>query len=305
MEFLQGRALLNAIGNLGLTRPYEEALKKAWLQFRGYCKAGTRCCTWQWRFRRLASCFLDSMATLDYPAWGYGLRYKYGFFKQLITKDGQEEVAENWLEMGNPWEIIRYDVSYPVKFYGEVTEGPDGRKEWVGGEDIVVVAYDVPISGYKTKTTLNLRLWSTKVAAEHFDLHAFNAGDHAKAYEALKKAEKICYVLYPGDESLEGKTLRLKQQYTFCSASLQDIIAQFERRSGDSANWNQFPEKVAVQMNDTHPTLCIPELIRILMGGKGLNWMEAWEITQRPCVEVLTSDLYFNWEVLNQNMIWP
>ncbi|KAL0336488.1 UNVERIFIED_CONTAM: Alpha-1,4 glucan phosphorylase L-2 isozyme, chloroplastic/amyloplastic [Sesamum radiatum] len=230
---------------------------------------------------RLASCFLDSMATLNYPAWGYGLRYRYGLFKQLITKDGQEEVAENWLEMGNPWEIVRNDISYPVKFYGKVVEGSDGRKQWVGGEDIIAVAYDVPIPGYKTKTTINLRLWSTKVAADVFDLHAFNAGEHAKAYEAMKRAEKICYILYPGDESYEGKSLRLKQQYTLCSASLQDIIARFERRSGDSVNWEKFPEKVAVQMNDTHPTLCIPELIRILIDVKGLSWKEAWGITQR------------------------
>ncbi|XP_075656603.1 alpha-1,4 glucan phosphorylase L-2 isozyme, chloroplastic/amyloplastic-like isoform X2 [Castanea sativa] len=230
---------------------------------------------------RLASCFLDSLATLNYPAWGYGLRYKYGLFKQHITKDGQEEVAENWLEMGNPWEIVRNDVSYPVKFYGEVTSGADGSKQWVGGENVVALAYDVPIPGYKTKTTINLRLWSTKLAPEEFDLGAFNAGDHAKAYAAMKNAEKICYILYPGDESLEGKSLRLKQQYTLCSASLQDIIARFERRSGEPVKWENFPEKVAVQMNDTHPTLCIPELIRILIDVKGLSWKEAWDITRR------------------------
>ncbi|KAL3501487.1 hypothetical protein ACH5RR_035936 [Cinchona calisaya] len=281
MEFLQGRALLNAIGNLGLTGPYAEALKKLGYNLEDIVRQEPDAALGNGGLGRLASCFLDSMATLNYPAWGYGLRYKYGLFKQLITKEGQEEVAENWLEMGNPWEIVRNDVSYPVKFYGEVIEGPDGRKEWVGGEDIVAVAYDVPIPGYKTKTTLNLRLWSTKVAAENFDLCAFNAGEHAKAYEALKKAEEICYVLYPGDESFEGKTLRLKQQYTLCSASLQDIIARFERRSEDFVNWDKFPEKVAVQMNDTHPTLCIPELIRILMDVKVLNWNDAWEITRR------------------------
>ncbi|CAN0896440.1 Alpha-1,4 glucan phosphorylase L-2 isozyme, chloroplastic/amyloplastic [Linum grandiflorum] len=187
--------------------------------------------------------------------------------------------------MGNPWEIVRNDVSYPVKFYGEVKTNSDGSKEWIGGEDITAVAYDVPIPGYKTKTTLNLRLWSTKLGPQEFDLHAFNTGDHVKAYAAMNNAEKICYVLYPGDESREGKTLRLKQQYTLCSASLQDIIARFERRSrfGDksSSNWEEFPEKVAVQMNDTHPTLCIPELIRILVDVKGLSWKEAWNITRR------------------------
>ncbi|MBA0727639.1 hypothetical protein Golax_000609 [Gossypium laxum] len=280
MEYLQGRALLNAIGNLELTGAYAEALKKLGNNLEDVAREEPDAALGNGGLGRLASCFLDSLATLNYPAWGYGLRYKYGLFKQYITKDGQEEVAENWLEMGNPWEIVRNDVSYPVKFYGEVISGPEGIKEWVGGEDITAVAYDVPIPGYKTKTTINLRLWSTKVAPEKFDLSAFNAGDHAKAYSAMKNAEKICYILYPGDESLEGKTLRLKQQYTLCSASLQDIIARYERRSGEFLNWEIFPEKVAVQMNDTHPTLCIPELIRILIDVKGLSWEQAWNITQ-------------------------
>lgn len=281
MEFLQGRALLNAIGNLELSGAYAEALRKLGHDLEDVARQEPDAALGNGGLGRLASCFLDSLATLNYPAWGYGLRYKYGLFKQLITKDGQEEVAENWLEMGNPWEVPRNDVSYPVKFYGEVVKGPDGHKTWVGGEDIMAVAYDVPIPGYKTKTTINLRLWSTKVGPENFNLNAFNNGDHPKAYESLKRAEKICYILYPGDESLEGKTLRLKQQYTLCSASLQDIIARFERRSGESLDWNEFPEKVAVQMNDTHPTLCIPELLRILIDIKGLKWKEAWAITQR------------------------
>ncbi|OMO93416.1 Glycosyl transferase, family 35 [Corchorus capsularis] len=281
MEFLQGRALLNAIGNLELTGAYAEALKKLGHNLEDVAREEPDAALGNGGLGRLASCFLDSLATLNYPAWGYGLRYKYGLFKQHITKDGQEEVAENWLEMGNPWEIVRNDVSYPVKFYGEVVSDSNGNKQWVGGEDIVAVAYDVPIPGYKTKTTINLRLWSTKVSPKEFDLQAYNAGDHARAYAATKNAEKICYILYPGDESLEGKTLRLKQQYTLCSASLQDIIARFERRSGESLNWENFPDKVAVQMNDTHPTLCIPELIRILMDVKGLSWEQAWNITRR------------------------
>ncbi|GLU10997.1 hypothetical protein SLE2022_277700 [Rubroshorea leprosula] len=281
MEFLQGRALLNAIGNLGLTGAYAEALGKLGHDLENIACQEPDAALGNGGLGRLASCFLDSLATLNYPAWGYGLRYRYGLFKQRITKDGQEEVAENWLEMGNPWEIVRHDVSYPVKFYGKVVLGSDGKKHWIGGEDIKAVAYDVPIPGYNTKTTISLRLWSTKAAAEDFDLSAFNSGEHAKAAEALTDAEKICYVLYPGDESVEGKILRLKQQYTLCSASLQDIIARFERRSGENVKWEDFPEKVAVQMNDTHPTLCIPELMRILMDLKGLSWKEAWNITQR------------------------
>ncbi|XP_020222157.1 alpha-1,4 glucan phosphorylase L isozyme, chloroplastic/amyloplastic [Cajanus cajan] len=281
MEFLQGRALLNAIGNLELTGPYAEALSKLGYKLENVACQEPDAALGNGGLGRLASCFLDSLATLNYPAWGYGLRYKYGLFKQRITKDGQEEVAEDWLEMGSPWEIVRNDVSYPVKFYGKVVSGSDGKKHWIGGEDIKAVAHDVPIPGYKTKTTINLRLWSTKAASEEFDLYAFNAGRHTEASEALANAEKICYILYPGDESIEGKILRLKQQYTLCSASLQDIIARFERRSGANVNWEEFPEKVAVQMNDTHPTLCIPELMRILLDVKGLSWKDAWNITQR------------------------
>ncbi|KAJ9683748.1 hypothetical protein PVL29_019356 [Vitis rotundifolia] len=281
MEFLQGRALLNAIGNLELTGAYAEALRELGKDLENVARQEPDAALGNGGLGRLASCFLDSLATLNYPAWGYGLRYKYGLFKQRITKDGQEEVAEDWLEMGNPWEIVRNDVSYPVKFYGKVIEGSDGKRHWIGGEDIIAIAYDVPIPGYKTKTTINLRLWSTKVQSDDFDLHDFNAGNHTKACEAQLNAEKICYILYPGDDSMEGKVLRLKQQYTLCSASLQDIIARFERRSGGCVNWEEFPEKVAVQMNDTHPTLCIPELMRILMDLKGMSWKDAWKITQR------------------------
>ncbi|XP_051119502.1 alpha-1,4 glucan phosphorylase L-1 isozyme, chloroplastic/amyloplastic [Andrographis paniculata] len=281
MEFLQGRALLNAVGNLELTGEYAKALEKLGHNLETVSTQEPDAALGNGGLGRLASCFLDSLATLNYPAWGYGLRYKYGLFKQQLTKDGQVEVAENWLDIGNPWEIVRNDVSYPVKFYGKVVVGSDGKSRWIGGEDIVAVAYDVPIPGYKTKTTINLRLWSTKVPSDQFDLYAFNAGEHTEACEAQANAEKICYILYPGDESEAGKILRLKQQYTLCSASLQDIISRFERRSGGNVRWEQFPDKVAVQMNDTHPTLCIPELVRILMDLKGLSWEEAWQITQR------------------------
>ncbi|XP_039049069.1 alpha-glucan phosphorylase 1-like isoform X1 [Hibiscus syriacus] len=281
MEFLQGRALLNAVGNLGLTGAYAEALSKLGHNLEKIAAQEPDAALGNGGLGRLASCFLDSLATLNYPAWGYGLRYKYGLFKQRITEDGQGEAAEDWLEMSNPWEIVRNDVRYPIKFYGKVLTDSDGKKHWIGGEDIIAVAYDVPIPGYETKTTISLRLWSTKAPSGDFDLSVFNSGKHTQAAEALYNAEKICYVLYPGDESLEGKTLRLKQQYTMCSASLQDIIARFERRSGTKVRWEEFPDKVAVQMNDTHPTLCIPELMRILIDVKGLSWKEAWNITQR------------------------
>ncbi|KAL6961759.1 Alpha-1,4 glucan phosphorylase L-1 isozyme, chloroplastic/amyloplastic [Sarracenia purpurea var. burkii] len=191
MEFLQGRALLNAVGNLELTDAYGEALHKLGHNLENVSSQESDAALGNGGLGRLASCFLDSLATLNYPAWGYGLRYKYGLFKQRITKDGQEEVAEDWLEMGSPWEIVRNDVSYPVKFYGKVVQGSDGKRYWTGGEDIKAVAHDVPIPGYKTKTTINLRLWATKVPSEDFDLYAFNAGEHTKACESQANAEKV------------------------------------------------------------------------------------------------------------------
>ncbi|WMV18581.1 hypothetical protein MTR67_011970 [Solanum verrucosum] len=190
MEFLQGRALLNAIGNLELTGAFAEALKNLGHNLENVASQEPDAALGNGGLGRLASCFLDSLATLNYPAWGYGLRYKYGLFKQRITKDGQEEVAEDWLEIGSPWEVVRNDVSYPIKFYGKVSTGSDGKRYWIGGEDIKAVAYDVPIPGYKTRTTISLRLWSTQVPSADFDLSAFNAGEHTKACEAQANAEK-------------------------------------------------------------------------------------------------------------------
>ncbi|KAI5079631.1 hypothetical protein GOP47_0005110 [Adiantum capillus-veneris] len=281
MEFLQGRALLNAVGNLELKDAYAEALTKLGYTLENVIEKEPDAALGNGGLGRLASCFLDSLATLNYPAWGYGLRYRYGLFHQNITSEGQEEVAESWLEIGNPWEIPRLDISYPIKFFGEVIEDSDGKKQWVNGENVQAVAYDLPIPGYKTKNTINLRLWSTSVPAEIFNLSAFNSGNHDEANKAHANASKICNILYPGDDTVEGKILRLKQQYTLCSASLQDIIAHFKKRSNNIVNWSDFPNKVALQMNDTHPTLSVPELMRILLDLEGLSWEKAWEITQK------------------------
>ncbi|CAI5513504.1 unnamed protein product [Closterium sp. Naga37s-1] len=278
MEFLQGRALINALGNLELTGSYADALKKLGVSLEDLVEQEPNAALGNGGLGRLASCFLDSIATLNYPGFGYGLRYKYGLFRQEITEDGQKEYAENWLETEYPWEVIRHDIHYPVKFFGHVEDGPDGRKKWVGGENMKALAYDLPIPGYKTKNTISLRMWSTEILASDFDLAAFNAGEHDRAVSAQASADKICAVLYPGDGSYEGKLLRLKQQYLLCSASLQDILARFEARNGP--NWQLLPQKVALQMNDTHPTLAAPELMRIMIDEKGLSWDEAWKITQ-------------------------
>lgn len=283
MEYLQGRALTNAIGNLGITDSYAAALNKLGHDLENIVEQEPDAALGNGGLGRLASCFLDSMATLNLPAWGYGLRYRYGLFKQRITKEGQQESAEDWLEKFSPWEIVRHDVIYPVRFYGRVEISASGQRKWVDGEQIQALAYDVPIPGYGTKNTISLRLWEAKASAQDFNLYAFNEGQYENAAHLHSKAQQICAVLYPGDATEEGKLLRLKQQFFLCSASLQDIITRFKERRHDSEHivWSDFPSKVAIQMNDTHPTLAIPELMRVLMDQEGLGWDEAWAVTSR------------------------
>lgn len=281
MEYLQGRALTNAVGNLGLTDAYAAALSKLGYDMENIVEQERDAALGNGGLGRLASCFLDSMATLNLPAWGYGLRYKYGLFKQRITSKGQEEYAEDWLEKFSPWEVARHDIVFPVRFFGEVQAQPDGSRKWIGGEVLHALAHDIPIPGYKTKNTISLRIWDARALAKDFDLYAFNDGQHDKAAYLHAKASQICSILYPGDATEEGKLLRLKQQYFLCSASLQDIIARFKERRPKNAplDWKEFSNKVAVQMNDTHPTLAIPELMHLLMDEEGLGWDEAWAIT--------------------------
>ncbi|PWA53785.1 alpha-glucan phosphorylase, H isozyme [Artemisia annua] len=283
MEFLQGRALTNAIGNLDIQDAYASALNKLGHELEEITEQEKDMALGNGGLGRLASCFLDSMATLNLPAWGYGLRYRYGLFKQSISKAGQEEMAEDWLEKFSPWEVVRHDVVFPVRFFGHVEVLPTGSRKWVGGEVLQALAYDVPIPGYKTKNTNSLRLWEAKASAADFNLFQFNDGQYQTAAELHARAQQICAVLYPGDATEEGKLLRLKQQFFLCSASLQDIIARFkERKDGTGAReWSEFPTKVAVQLNDTHPTLAIPELMRLLMDEEGLGWDEAWAVTSK------------------------
>ncbi|XP_076896784.1 alpha-glucan phosphorylase, H isozyme-like [Bidens hawaiensis] len=283
MEFLQGRALTNAIGNLDIQDAYSSALNKLGHELEEITEQEKDMALGNGGLGRLASCFLDSMATLNLPAWGYGLRYRYGLFKQRITKAGQEELAEDWLEKFSPWEVVRHDVVFPVRFFGHVEVLPTGSRKWVGGEVLQALAYDIPIPGFKTKNTNSLRLWEAKASAQNFNLFQFNDGQYQSAAELHARAAQICAVLYPGDATEEGKLLRLKQQFFLCSASLQDIISRFkERKDGTGAReWSEFPSKVAVQLNDTHPTLAIPELMRLLMDEEGLGWDEAWDVTSK------------------------
>ncbi|CAM8909927.1 unnamed protein product [Rhodiola kirilowii] len=305
MEYLQGRALTNAIGNLNLQDEYAVAMNKLGHKLEDISEQEKDAALGNGGLGRLASCFLDSMATLNLPAWGYGLRYRYGLFKQRITKEGQQESAEDWLEKFSPWEIVRHDIVFPVRFFGEVQVNADGLRSWIGGEVVQALAYDVPIPGYKTKNTNSLRLWEAKASAEDFGLFQFNDGQYEAAAHLHSSAQQICAVLYPGDATENGKLLRLKQQFFLCSASLQDIISRFKERKGEKEwQWSEFPEKVAVQLNDTHPTLAIPELMRLLIDVEGLGWDDAWNVTTRTIAYTNHTVLPEALEKWSQAVMW-
>ncbi|MBW1880351.1 MAG: glycogen/starch/alpha-glucan phosphorylase [Deltaproteobacteria bacterium] len=230
---------------------------------------------------RLAACFMDSLATLEYPAMGYGIRYEFGIFRQGIRDGWQLEQPDEWLRKGNPWEIARPEYTVEVKFGGRVEEdnGDNGerRMKWVGGETVLGVPYDTPVAGFGTFTVNTLRLWSSR-ASQQFDLKVFNDGDYRRAVERKALSESISKVLYPKDASLEGKELRLKQQYFFVCCSIHDILRRYKAKHSDFA---AFPAKVAIQLNDTHPAIAIPELMRVLVDREHLGWEEAWRITRR------------------------
>eukprot|EP00834_Sanchytrium_tribonematis_P005983 NODE_404_length_8016_cov_1.092965.p1 type:complete len:802 gc:universal NODE_404_length_8016_cov_1.092965:6267-3862(-) len=278
LEFLLGRSLDNALINLGLRENYENALKALGFNLEDLINEERDAALGNGGLGRLAACFMDSLACMEMPAWGYGLRYNYGIFKQKIIQGYQCEFPDFWLNVSNPWEVARFDVSYEVRFYGHVTkiEEKDGkvRYKWEGGETIQAVAYDVPIPGYKNKTCLNIRLWSSKPNRQ-FDLQSFNAGDYEQSVREQQRAESITSVLYPNDNHMLGKELRLKQQYFFVCATLKDIVRRFKKTNRP---WEEFPSQVAIQLNDTHPTLGIAELMRRLVDIEQLSWDLSWSI---------------------------
>ena len=230
---------------------------------------------------RLAACFVDSMATENIPAWGYGLRYQYGIFAQKIIDGYQVETPDYWLNFGNAWEIERNEVQIPVTFYGYV-DRPDKNgstlapSQWIGSERVLAVAYDFPVPGFKTNNVNNLRLWQARPTTE-FDFAKFNSGDYKNSVAQQQRAESITACLYPNDNFEQGKELRLKQQYFWCSASLHDIVRRFKK---SKRPWSEFPVQIAIQLNDTHPTLAIVELQRILVDLEKLDWHKAWDICQ-------------------------
>jgi len=229
---------------------------------------------------RLAACFLDSMAFLGIPGHGCGIRYKYGLFEQKIVDGHQVELPDNWLKNGNAWEIRRDDKAVVVKFKGNVeVKQVEGKLVFIheNYEPVVAVPYDIPVPGFKNKETINtLRLWSAEAVKKEFDLSTFNRGEYLKAVEYKYSVEAISQILYPDDSNYEGKVLRLKQQYFFVSAGLQSIVKRYKKKYGSLKG---FAEKIAVHINDTHPALCIPELMRILIDEENMGWDEAWNIT--------------------------
>jgi len=281
LEFLIGKLLLNNIINLGIEEEVRKAMGEIGLNLDELAELEEDPGLGNGGLGRLAACFLDSLATLEYPAYGYGIRYEFGIFKQVIENGYQVEKPEEWLKFGNPWEVERPEYAVPVKFYGRVHSYVKDRElkfEWIDTKDVLAVPYDTPVVGYKNNTVNTLRLWSAR-ASEEFDFQIFNSGDYIRAVENKNLSEVISKVLYPNDNIYEGKELRLKQEYFFVSASLQDIIRRFKKQFGD--RFELFPDKVAIQLNDTHPALAIPELMRLLVDIEGLPWEKAWDITVR------------------------
>jgi len=286
LEYYVGRSLTNTMVNLGIQSEVDESLYQLGLDIEDLEELEQDAGLGNGGLGRLAACFLDSMATLGLAAYGYGLRYDYGIFTQSIKDGWQVEEPDDWLRYGNPWEKARPEYTLPVHFYGRtVTE--NGVKKWVDTQVVYAMPYDSPVPGFGNNTVNTMRLWSAK-APTSFNLRFFNDGDYIQAVCDRNSAENITRVLYPNDNVTEGKDLRLKQEYFLCAATLQDIIRRFKTskfgcREEIRHDFKTFPDKVAIQLNDTHPSLALPELMRILVDQEGLTWDEAWDITQKTC----------------------
>lgn len=279
LEFLMGRTLGNSLLCLKIYDEFCVAMEELGLDIELLREEETDAGLGNGGLGRLAACFLDSLATLEYPAYGYGIRYEYGIFNQKIVDGYQVEEPENWLKLGNPWEIERPEYEIRIRFYGNVITEKDEKGKiiykWVNTKDVLAMPYDTPIPGYDNNTVNTLRLWTAKSTKE-FDFQVFDAGRYIEALEDKTKSENITRVLYPNDTTEQGKLLRLKQQYFFVSASLYDIIRRFLKYNKD---FKIFPDKVAIQLNDTHPAIAIPELMRILTTEYNVPWSDAWQIT--------------------------
>jgi starch phosphorylase len=281
MEFLIGRSLINGVLNIGFVEEVRQACIDAGIDLDKVKEMEFDAALGNGGLGRLAACFLDSMATIGLPGYGMGIRYEYGMFNQKIEGGWQVEHPDNWLRYGNPWEFPRPEVLYPVKFHGRVVQYNDEHghmhHQWIDSDDVMAMAYDTPVAGYGLNTVNNMRLWSAK-ASRDFDLKYFNEGNYIKAVEDKNESENLSKVLYPDDTTAMGRELRLKQQYFFISASLQDILFRFHKHHD---SFDELPDKVAIQLNDTHPSIAIPELMRLLVDIHHLDWDRAWNITTR------------------------
>ena len=280
MEFLMGRTLSNAMINLGITDVASKAMYDLGLEMEELIDSEYDAGLGNGGLGRLAACFIDSCATLQLPVTGYGLRYEYGMFEQMVVNGEQIEKPDHWLRNGNIWEIERLEYKQVIKFGGRTETHIDerGKKRvcWIDTHDVQAVPFDTPIPGFRNNTVNTLRLWKA-TATEEFNLQEFNEGDYAEAVAAKNSAENITMVLYPNDASENGKVLRLKQQYLLASASLQDVIGIWVGRHGN--DFSEFAAKNCFQLNDTHPSIAVAELMRLLMDIHGLDWDEAWKIT--------------------------
>lgn len=280
LEYLMGRALSNSLINLGIYQECRKVLKDIGYDIEELKEFEPDAGLGHGGLGRLAACFMDSMATMEIPVYGYGIRYDYGIFQQAIVDGFQIEKPDDWLNGGSPWEIVRKELVFDINFYGKVINSVDekGRQksEWVETEKINAEAYDYPVPGYQNNTAVSLRLWSAK-ATKEFDLNYFNSGDYVKAVEDKFRSENITMVLYPRDDVYRGKELRLKQEYFFVAATLQDII---RRHKVMNKSLDNLPEKAAIQMNDTHPAIAIAEMMRLLIDIYDYPWNKAWSITK-------------------------
>jgi starch phosphorylase len=281
MEFLIGRTFTNALLALELQDIVKQALADFGVDIAALAEREPDAALGNGGLGRLAACFLDSMATLGVPGFGYGIRYEYGMFRQKIVDGQQVETPDYWLTRGNPWEFQRPEVTYRVRFGGHVQRREDasagGAADWVDTHDVLAVAYDTIIPGYGTQATNTLRLWSAR-ATEEIDLSAFNRGNYMQAVESKNHSENVSRVLYPDDSTASGRELRLHQEYFFVSASVQDLLRRYLRTH---TTFDKLPEKVSIHLNDTHPVLAVPELMRLLLDEHGLDWDSAWAHTQK------------------------
>ena len=284
MEFLMGRALGNNLINMTAYTEVKEALDEMGIDLNVIEDEEPDAALGNGGLGRLAACFLDSLATLNYPAYGCGIRYRYGMFKQKIKDGYQVETPDNWLKEGNPFELRREEYAKEVRFGGNIRfeKNPEtGRDEFIqeNYESVLAIPYDMPIVGYGNHVVNTLRIWDAQAIVD-FQLDSFDRGDYHKAVEQENLAKTIVEVLYPNDNHYAGKELRLKQQYFFISASLQELIAKYKRTNSDV---RKLYEKVVIQMNDTHPTVAVPELMHLLIDQEGLTWEEAWDVTTKTC----------------------